>query len=35
MMAQTPWLLGIIAAGLAAYGIYNLVRARYRVIRPH
>jgi hypothetical protein len=34
MMAQTPWLLGLIAVGLAAYGIYNLVRARYRVIRP-
>lgn len=34
MMAQTPWLLAVIAAGLAAYGKYNLIRARYRVIRP-
>jgi hypothetical protein len=34
MMQDTPWLLGIIALGLLAYGVYNLVRARYRVIRP-
>lgn len=33
-MRDTPWLLGIIALGLLAYGVYNLVRARYRVIRP-
>jgi hypothetical protein len=31
---DTPWLLGVIALGLVAYGIYNLIRARYRVIRP-
>lgn len=34
MMRGTPWLLGIVALGLVAYGLYNLVRARYRVIRP-
>lgn len=34
LLAQTPWLLIVIGAGLAAYGIYNFVRARYRVIRP-
>ncbi|MGH7445682.1 MAG: DUF1206 domain-containing protein [Longimicrobiales bacterium] len=28
-----PWLLGIVAVGLFAYGIYELVRARYRIIR--
>ena len=33
LLARTPWLLLLIAAGLAAYGIYNLVRARYRRIR--
>ncbi|HSJ12974.1 MAG TPA: DUF1206 domain-containing protein [Longimicrobiales bacterium] len=27
-----PWLLGVVAAGLFAYGIYELLRARYRVI---
>lgn len=32
-LEQTPWLLAVIAAGLVAYGIYNLVRARYRAIR--
>ena len=32
-ITPTRWLLLVIAAGLAAYGIYNLVRARYRVIR--
>jgi hypothetical protein len=25
-----PWLLGIVAAGLAAYGAFMLVEARYR-----
>lgn len=34
MMRGTPWLLGVLALGLVAYGVYNLVRARYRVIRP-
>jgi hypothetical protein len=34
MLEQTPWLLAVVALGLATYGIYNLVRARYRVIRP-
>lgn len=29
-----PWLLGVVAVGLVAYGIYELVRARYRRIRP-
>lgn len=33
-MRDTPWLLGVIALGLVAYGLYNLVRARFRVIRP-
>lgn len=33
-LRDTPWLLGVIALGLVAYGVYNLVRARYRVIRP-
>ena len=28
------WLLGIVAAGLAAYGVFNLLMARYRSIRP-
>ena len=28
-----PWLLGAVGVGLAAYGIYELVRARYRRIR--
>ena len=27
-----PWLLGIVAAGLVSYGVYALVRARYRVV---
>ncbi len=35
VMAGVPWLLGLVAAGLAAYGIDNFVRARYRVIRAH
>ena len=29
-----PWLLGVVAIGLMAYGIYELVRARYRRIQP-
>jgi hypothetical protein len=28
-----PWLLAVVAAGLIAYGFYEFVRARYRVIR--
>lgn len=28
------WLLGLVAAGLAAYGVFNLLMARYRSIRP-
>lgn len=31
--AYGPWLLGLVALGLIAYGIYQLVKARYRVIR--
>ena len=31
--AYGPWLLAIVAAGLIAYGFYEFVRARYRVIR--
>ena len=27
-----PWLLGVVALGLMAYGIYEFVRARYRLI---
>ena len=33
-LRETPWLLGIVALGLIAYGIYQLVRARYRRITP-
>ena len=30
-----PWLLGLVAAGLIAYGIFQLVKARYRrIARP-
>lgn len=29
-----PWLLGLVALGLAAYGVYQLVEARYRSIHP-
>ncbi len=29
-----PWVLGLVAIGLVAYGIYELVRARYRRIQP-
>lgn len=32
-MRDTPWLLGLVALGLIAYGLYQLVRARYRRIR--
>jgi uncharacterized membrane protein len=28
-----PWLLGVVAIGLAAYGVYSFVEARYRRIR--
>jgi hypothetical protein len=31
---QGPWLLGAVAAGLVAYGLFQLVQARYRRIRP-
>ena len=34
MMEGTPWLLGLMALGLIAYGLYNFVRARFRIIRP-
>ncbi len=27
-------LLGVVAAGLAAYGVFQLLEARYRTIRP-
>lgn len=33
-MRDTPWLLGLIGLGFLAYGLYNVIRARYRVIRP-
>jgi len=33
-MRDTPVLLGLVALGLLAYGVYNVIRARYRVIRP-
>jgi hypothetical protein len=29
-----PWLLGLVAVGLIAYAVYELVEARYRIIRP-
>ena len=29
-----PWLLATVAVGLIAYGVYEMVNARYRVIRP-
>jgi membrane-bound serine protease (ClpP class) len=29
----SPWVLAVVAAGLMAYGFYEFVRARYRVIR--
>jgi hypothetical protein len=28
------WLLAVVAVGLIAYGAYEVVQARYRVIRP-
>ena len=28
-----PWLLGLVAAGLVAYGVWSMVKARYRVFR--
>ena len=28
------WLLAIVAVGLVAYGAYEVVQARYRVIKP-
>ncbi|MCQ7029820.1 DUF1206 domain-containing protein, partial [Escherichia coli] len=28
------WLLAGVAVGLIAYGVYEVVQARYRVIRP-
>jgi hypothetical protein len=31
--AYGPWVLAVVAAGLIAYGVYEFVRARYRVIR--
>lgn len=33
LLGRTPWLLALIAFGLMAHGVYNMVRARYRVIR--
>ena len=30
-----PWLLGLVALGLVAYGIYNFVQARYRQMVIH
>jgi Domain of Unknown Function (DUF1206) len=29
-----PWVLGLVALGLIAYGIYSVVEARYRRILP-
>ena len=29
-----PWLLGLTAAGLVAYGLFCLVEARYRDVKP-
>lgn len=31
--AYGPWLLGLVSLGLIAYGIFQLVKARYRMIR--
>lgn len=31
--AYGPWLLGAVALGLVAYGVFQLVKARYRIIR--
>lgn len=30
-----PWLLGVVAVGIASYGVYSFVRARYRIVRTH
>lgn len=32
--AYGPWMLGLVAAGLMAYGLFALVKSRYRRIRP-
>jgi hypothetical protein len=32
--AAGVWLLAVVAAGLAAYGVFQLLEARYRTIRP-
>ncbi|HEX5869530.1 MAG TPA: DUF1206 domain-containing protein, partial [Longimicrobium sp.] len=32
--AYGPYLLGLVALGLLAYGVSQLIKARYRVIRP-
>ena len=29
-----PWLLGVVALGLLAFGLFQIVHARYRVVRP-
>lgn len=29
-----PWLLGLVALGLLAFGLFQIVQARYRVVRP-
>lgn len=34
MMQEYEWLLGLVGLGLVAYGLYQLVRARYRRIQP-
>ncbi|MFO7587843.1 MAG: DUF1206 domain-containing protein [Gemmatimonadota bacterium] len=31
-LRDTPWLLGLIGAGLVGYAIYQWVKARYRLI---
>ena len=31
--SSPPWLLGAVAVGLVSYGLYELVEARYRLIR--
>ena len=28
-----PWLMGVVAVGLAAYGIFTMIKAKYRIIR--
>ena len=33
-LSTGPWLLVVLAAGLVAYGVYQLVHARYRVVTP-